>query len=114
MIEGHPELLRVAAEFRELVVDLLRDGDRDGAHDAIKWAFDETAAFRPRITEDDPVSKVTSPVIARIFGAGGVHTIGDLCEHSIDELTARFQVRRKTVSLIELNLDLIGFALSRD
>lgn len=114
MIEAHPDLLRVAAEFRELVIDLLRDGDREGAHDAVDWAFEETAPYRPQVTTNDSVAKVTSPEIVRILIAGGVHTIGDLCEFTFDGLVEAFQFRRKTVSLIAAALDLLGFGFKRE
>lgn len=110
---GINKLREVAGDHLQVVEACMIQRDREGAMAAVDRAFAAWTTHQRPVGLDDPISQVTSPPIAAILRGGGVRTIGQLCRHSRTDLASTFQIRYRSIDLINRNLRRHGFTLDK-
>ena len=104
----------IAARHGRMVECAILSGEKDKAIAAVERAFAMLAELADdRVTYDDCIDLIVAPRMVELLHAGGIETVGDLCEHSRDSLVMIHQIRYRSVDLIERSLAKHGLALSR-
>lgn len=106
-----PEVLLIGEDARNAVIEALQRRDWQAARNAVDEAFERLGDQEDGVTADSSVTEVANGRIAKMLSSGGVETIGQLCEFSFYGLAQTFQLRRKSVAVIQDRLLEHGFSL---
>lgn len=101
----------VEQHLRMVGVSMVR-GNREMAHAAVDRAF-ATMEESQAVPRWQVIESILNLRIAGILRAGGIDTIGDLCEHTRDTLAEIHQIRYRSISIIERQLARHGHRLKR-
>lgn len=106
-----PEEEQLIIRFGALVAQCIEDGNRQDAHDAVTWAFEDLARLRKPLRLTDSVAKVTTETTARHLRGAGIRTVGQLVELSHNDLTEGIGLRGNSVKNLDHNLHRHGYRL---
>lgn len=102
----------VAGQHLRMVECAIISDEPAKAHAAVDRAF-SACKRTDQVDECTRLEVILSARIASILLAGGIGTVGDVCQHTRDTLVAVHQIRYRSIDLIEQALWRYGYRLRR-
>lgn len=101
----------IAIHHARMVMEAMIRGEPTKAHAAVDRAFEVAKQELEKVTSKTHVAEILSVRVANSLEAAGIFTVGDLSRQTREQLAHIYQLKWKSIDVIERQLGRHGFRL---